>query len=90
VNIPCPTCGGAGTVPMPMPPGAYGFGQWPRETCRTCWGAGSVWQQDVVPPRPVWWSPWSGPFYPPLPMPQAPYQPEVVSVVPNVIAYGVP
>jgi hypothetical protein len=43
-----------------------------------------------MPALPVWWSPWSGPWYPPLPMPEVPYQPEIVSVAPNVIAYGVP
>ena len=36
----CPTCGGAGTVDKVFPPGVYGFGQWPRETCMTCCGSG--------------------------------------------------
>jgi len=58
IEIPCPTCGGKGTIPDPKPCGPMGYAgpngeNWPHIPCRTCGGTGWVIQESNLHKKPV-------------------------------------
>lgn len=43
----CGVCVGRGRVAKSLPPGVYGFSEWPTEQCQNCKGEGWVGEAEV-------------------------------------------